>query len=82
MKEFPLSRNTTNCYGSNPNSIVISPTGGLTKCQGCAPTKSQAIGNVKTGITMNYYYYNGCYSTYTECNTCSLYPICMGVGDV
>lgn len=78
MKDFPLSRNTTNCYGSNPNSIVISPTGILTKCQGCTPDKSQSIGNVKTGITKNYNYYNWCYSTYTECYTCSLYPICMG----
>ncbi len=79
MDTFPLSRGVINCYGSNPNSIVIGPTGLLSKCQGCSTNPNQSIGDVKLGINKNINYYNWCYNNITEeCKTCNLYPICLG----
>lgn len=79
MEAFPLGRSINNCYGSNPNSIVIGPDGTLTKCQGCVMEKSQYIGNVKTGLEKNDIY-NKWINDFLikECNTCKLYPICLG----
>ena len=79
MEAFPLGRGVINCYGSNPNSLVIGVDGLITKCQGCSNKINQAIGNVNDGIDKNVNYYNWCYcNTIPDCTTCQLYPICLG----
>lgn len=80
MEAFPLGRGVINCYGSNPNSLVIGVDGLITKCQGCSNKINQAIGNIKDGVNKNNInYYNWCYcNTISECANCQLYPICLG----
>lgn len=79
MEAFPLGRSINNCYGSNPNSIVICPDGTLTKCQGCIMEKAQYIGSVKTGIEKNDTYKKWINDfLIEECHNCELYPICLG----
>lgn len=79
MEAFPLGQGVINCYGSNPNSLVIGVDGLIAKCQGCSNKIDQSIGDVNKGINKNINYYNWCYcNTLPECSTCQLYPICLG----
>lgn len=79
MENFPLDRNITNCYGSNPNSLVIGYDGLITKCQGCSTKVEQSIGNVIDGITKNKVYDNWCYNNLIDdCKKCNIFPICLG----
>ena len=79
MEAFPLGRSINNCYGSNPNSIVIAPDGTLSKCQGAVMEPSQYIGTVSEGIKENDIY-NKWINDFLpkECSSCELYPICLG----
>ena len=79
MNRFPLSRGVINCYGSNPNSIVIGVDGVITKCQSCPSSVKQAIGNIKTGIEKNESFNKWVYDNlFKDCCSCKLYPICLG----
>ena len=74
MEAFPLGRGVINCYGSNPNSLVIGVDGLIAKCQGCSNKIDQSIGDVNKGINKNINYYNWCYcNTIPECSTCQLF---------
>ncbi len=79
MEAFPLGRSINNCYGSNPNSIVIAPDGTLSKCQGAVMEPTQYIGIVSEGLKKNEVYKKWIDDFLPEdCKECELYPICLG----
>ena len=79
MKAYPLHPSINNCYGSNPNSIVIGTDGVLTKCQSSPSSERQMIGTVFSGIQYNTNYQKWVYENLiSECNRCQIYPMCLG----
>lgn len=79
MEAYPLHPSINNCYGTNPNSIVIGTDGILTKCQSSPSSKSQMIGTVWSGIQNNTNYQKWVYDNLMcECFKCQIYPICLG----
>lgn len=79
MDAYPLRRSINNCYGTNPNSIVIGVDGILTKCQSCPSSSTQTIGSVFEGVQRNDTYKKWIYENLIpDCQRCSIFPICLG----
>lgn len=79
MEVYPLNQNANFCYGTNPNSIVIGSDGTLTKCVASPSLKSQAIGDIWSGVKKDTVYQRWIhYNVIDECYKCPLFPQCLG----
>jgi len=79
LSKTPLKPKVTNCYSSNPNALVISSSGLVTKCQACPDIALLAIDNVNS--TNNKFVNNGKkWSNHyiDKCKECKIFPICLG----
>ena len=79
LSKIPLRPKVSNCYSSNPNALVISSSGLVTKCQACPDIELLAIDNVnstKNRFENNSKKWNNHYID--KCKECKIFPICLG----
>ncbi len=79
LSKLPLKPKISNCYSSNPNSLVISSSGLVTKCQACPDIALLSIDNVNSTenrLEKNSNKWNEHYID--KCKECKIFPICLG----